>query len=91
MSELPSPHTWKAPETHDPLPEEAARVARLIAEARADERENGHWVLAYRDALMGRLRAQVEALPVQWKTLGAEWIRRDDVLALLDGRESDAG
>lgn len=30
-------------------------------------------------------RAQLRALPVHWQALGEVWVRRDDVLALLDG------
>ena len=34
--------------------------------------------------ILADLRAQVEALPVQWQALGEVWVKRTQVLALFD-------
>lgn len=90
MSELPAPHTWKAP-AHDPLCRQQhweggdCFDCRLIAKVRADERKQV--VAEYVPVLMAHLlqrtdlRAQVEALPVL-SLLSGNYVNLDDVLAL---------
>lgn len=78
MSELPAPHTWKAPASdHDPycrwpsVPCACADFAAARAEARADERAqilldgedpSSAWHLEYLQDQANTLRAKVEAL-----------------------------
>jgi hypothetical protein len=89
MSELPAPHTWKAP-AHDPLcshdthPYPATcETCILIARVRADERERVMAVARVNSNLAADLRAKVKVLPhSRW--VGTAWILRADVLALLD-------
>jgi hypothetical protein len=49
------PHMWQ-----DLVPHISAALDAVEPLIRADERENGKWVLAYRDALMRGLHAKVE-------------------------------
>jgi len=101
MSELPAPHTWKAPATvHDSLCRQQhweggdCFDCRLIAKVRADEMEKAYADVIPRVRMAhAQLRAKVEALT----PIGVVYphgldvlvprtlIDRADVLALLDG------
>jgi hypothetical protein len=65
--------------------EVAALRERLAAEIREGDVARKH------ADILTDLRGKAEALPIQWKTLGAVWIRRDDVLALIDGSSDGQG
>ena len=95
MSELPAPHTWRAP-AHDPLCRQQhweggdCFDCRLITKVRAEyEGEREAWeetMRRYVNGVLADLRAKVDALPWIVSTAPAEgFVLRADVLALLDG------